>query len=157
MYILESTPFDELYVDEEITLYREVIEQDIDLFSTVSGDMNPIHLDEKYARDTIFGERIAHGMLSGAIISAALSCSLPGPGSVYLSQNLKFLSPIKIGDVIEIKLKVLEKIPQNRVKVSTQIFNQTGKQLVDGDAFSYVPNEKQTVHVNSFPFLFKLA
>ena len=79
-------------------MHRVVGAADIEAFAEVSGDSNPVHLDEDYARATPFGERIAHGMLSGAYISAVLGMKLPGPGAIYLSQSLRFRRPVKIGE-----------------------------------------------------------
>jgi acyl dehydratase len=107
---LENFTFDELTVGQTAEYSRTLGEDDIILFAAVSGDVNPVHLDEDFARTTMFRERIAHGMYTGGLISAALAMKLPGPGTIYLGQNLKFERPVKLGDTITVQLKVLEKI-----------------------------------------------
>ncbi|HEY6609731.1 MAG TPA: MaoC family dehydratase, partial [Pseudomonas sp.] len=95
MSLVENTPYDELQVGQKATYQRTVEERDIQLFAEVSGDRNPVHLDAEYTATTQFKERIAHGMLTGALISAAIACTLPGPGTIYLGQNLRFTRPVK--------------------------------------------------------------
>ena len=155
MYTLTSKSFDELKLGTREVLYRKVSAEDVALFSEVSGDYNPIHLDPEYARDTLFGEPIAHGMLNGAIISAALSSCLPGPGSVYLGQSLRFIRPVKIDDRLRIELEVVEKQGRNKVKIKTQVFNQDDIKLVEGEAESFVSGERASVKVKSFPFSYQ--
>ena len=92
--------FDELRVGQTAEITRVVGAADIEAFAAVSGDNNPVHLDEAYARGTPFGGRIAHGMLAAAYISAVLGTELPGPGAIYLSQSLRFRRPVKIGDPV---------------------------------------------------------
>jgi 3-hydroxybutyryl-CoA dehydratase len=99
---LQSYTFDELPIGKKATYTRTVTEQDIALFAVVSGDVNPLHLDAEFAKGTMFGERIAHGMMTGAIVSAALVMALTGPGAIYRSQSLRFRRPVKIGDVITV-------------------------------------------------------
>src|SRR5690554_541135 len=109
------------------------------MFAAVSGDNNPVHLDREYAAASRFKERIAHGMLSGALISAAIALELPGPGSVYLDQQLSFLRPVKIGDQLSIQLQVLEKLGKGKVRIATNIYNQNGKAVVQGEATVLAP------------------
>jgi 3-hydroxybutyryl-CoA dehydratase len=86
---------------------RKVVEDsDIEMFGRVSGDRNPVHFDEEYARDTIFGGRIAHGMLTASLISAVIGEQLPGHGTIYLKQSLAFLAPVRIGDLVEARVSV---------------------------------------------------
>src|SRR5690554_3586665 len=94
---IASYSYDQLEQGQSATVERHISEQDILMFAAVSGDNNPVHLDREYAAASRFKERIAHGMLSGALISAAIALELPGPGSVYLDQQLSFLRPVKIG------------------------------------------------------------
>src|SRR4030042_5960552 len=107
---------------------RTVTEADIELFAKAPGDFNPPHLDQAYAEKTIFKGRIAHGLLSLGFISAILGNILPGHGAIYLSQEVKFLAPVRIGDTITAKVEVMELIPEkNRVKLRTTCLNQEGK------------------------------
>ena len=94
-------------IGTQATLSRTITEDDILLFALVSGDHNPIHLDAEYAERSLFGKRIAHGFLIGSLISAVLGNALPGPGSIYLGQTLKFLAPIHIGDTVTVTVKVV--------------------------------------------------
>src|ERR1700712_2549770 len=98
--------FEDLSLGQSAEMTREVGAADIDAFAAVSGDTNPVHLDAAYAAATPFGERIAHGMLAGAYISAVLGVKLPGPGAIYLSQSLRFRRPVKIGDQVTARVTV---------------------------------------------------
>ena len=91
---------EDLKINQEAHYKKKISENDINLFAEVSGDNNPIHMDDKFARSSIFKKRIAHGFLSGSLISTVIATQLPGPGSIYLNQSLKFLAPVFIGDTI---------------------------------------------------------
>ncbi|RJG14062.1 3-hydroxybutyryl-CoA dehydratase [Pseudomonas cavernicola] len=144
-------PYDALEVGQQASFSKTVEERDIQLFAAMSGDRNPVHLDAEFAAGTLFKERIAHGMLSGALISAAIACELPGPGSIYLGQNLRFTRPVKLGDTLRVELEVLEKLPKNRVKLATRVFNQNAEQVVDGEAEVLAPRTQQTVELPELP------
>jgi len=127
--------FHEIVVGEEAELTKTVSQKDIELFAQATGDFNPVHLDEQYARNSFFGQRVAHGMLSAGLISAVLGTRLPGPGTIYLSQQLRFLAPVKIGDTICARCRVLEKNEEKKtVVLRTTVTNQEGKLVVDGEA-----------------------
>jgi 3-hydroxybutyryl-CoA dehydratase len=114
---------------------RTITEDDILLFALVSGDHNPIHLDAEYAERSFFGKRIAHGFLIGSLISAVLGNELPGPGSIYLGQTLKFLAPIHIGDTVTVTVKVVELREDKRiVTLHTECTNQHGTLVLSGEA-----------------------
>ncbi len=116
-----------------------VVEADIEAFAAVSGDSNPVHLDEAYAAATQFKGRIAHGMLSGAYISAILGMDLPGPGAIYLSQTLAFKRPVRIGDTVLARATVVAIDPDKaRVTLKTECLV-NAKQVVDGEAVVMVP------------------
>lgn len=114
-----NTPYDALEVGQTASYSKTVSERDIQLFAEVSGDHNPVHLDAEYAATTMFKERIAHGMFSGALISAAVACELPGPGTIYIGQSMRFTAPVKLGDTLTVRLEILEKLPKFRVRVAT--------------------------------------
>jgi 3-hydroxybutyryl-CoA dehydratase len=117
------------------SLSRTITEDDILLFALVSGDHNPIHLDAEYAERSFFGKRIAHGFLIGSLISAVLGNELPGPGSIYLSQTLKFLAPIHISDNVTVTVKVIEVREDKRiVTLHTECTNQHGTLVLSGEA-----------------------
>lgn len=149
---LQSYTFDELPVGKKATYTRTVTEQDIQLFAVVSGDINPLHLDSEFAKTTMFGERIAHGMMTGAIVSAALVMSLTGPGAIYRSQSLRFRRPVKIGDVITVHLEITETNPEKKVlTIDCDCINQEGESVAKGVAEIIAPAEKITVDLPPAP------
>ncbi|WP_017938720.1 MaoC family dehydratase [Zestomonas thermotolerans] len=148
---LTNTPYDELEVGQTASYSKTVEERDILLFAALSGDHNPVHLDAEYAAGTMFKERIAHGMFSGALISAAVACTLPGPGTIYIGQTMSFTRPVKFGDTLTVRLEILEKLPKFRVKIATRVFNQNDDLVVDGVAEILAPRSKQTVTTPELP------
>lgn len=146
-----SIAYDDLYVGQTASQTHDVNETDLQMFAAVSGDNNPVHLDETFAATSRFKERIAHGMFTGALISAAIACKLPGPGSVYLSQQLGFMRPVKIGDTLEVQLEVLEKLAKNQVRIRTRVLNQQGKAVVDGEALVLAPDRSQVITMPALP------
>jgi 3-hydroxybutyryl-CoA dehydratase len=131
--------FDELTVGQSAELTRVAGLADIEAFAEVSGDTNPVHLDEAYAKTTPFGGRIAHGMLSAAYISAVLGTRLPGPGAIYLSQSMRFRRPVKVGDpvVARVTVKALDE-KRGHATLET-VCEVNGKTVVDGEAVVMVP------------------
>ena len=126
---------DEIQVGQVAELAKTVTESDIVLFAGVTGDFNPVHVDAVAASRSVFGERIAHGMLSAGFISAVLGMRLPGTGSIYLSQSLRFTKPVRIGDTITARVEVLEVLAtKRRVRLSTVCRNQKGETVVEGEA-----------------------
>jgi 3-hydroxybutyryl-CoA dehydratase len=122
-------------IGTEATLSRAITEDDILLFAAISGDYNPLHLDAEYAKRSLFGQRIAHGFLVGSLISAVLGNDLPGPGSIYLGQTLRFLAPIHIGDTVTVIVKVVALREEKRiVTLRTECTNQHGTLVLSGEA-----------------------
>ena len=122
-------------IGTQATLSRTITEDDILLFALVSGDHNPIHLDAEYAEKSLFGKRIAHGFLIGSLISAVLGNDMPGPGSIYLGQTLKFLAPIHIGDTVTVIVKVVALREDKRIiTLHTDCTNQHGTLVLSGEA-----------------------
>ena len=149
---ISNFTYDEITIGQSASYSKLIEEQDIQLFAAVSGDVNPVHLDAEFAATTQFRERIAHGMLSGAIISAALAMQLPGPGTIYLGQSLRFSLPVKIGDTVTVKLEVLEKKDKrNLVSLDCKAFNQEDKLVVTGTADVMAPSEKLVVERPALP------
>jgi acyl dehydratase len=148
---VRNFPYDTLEVGQQARLQRTVEERDIQLFAAVSGDRNPVHLDAEYAAASLFKERIAHGMFSGALISAAIACELPGPGTIYLGQQLKFTRPVKLGDQLTLELEVLEKLAKGRVRLATRVSNQAGELVVDGEAEVLAPREALSIELPELP------
>lgn len=135
----------EIEVGDTAQLSKAVTEEDVYLFAGVTGDLNPSHLSETFARNTLFKARIAHGVLAGGFISAVLGTHLPGPGTIYIRQELNFLAPIRFGDTITAKVRVIEKIPgKNLLRLRTTCTNQEGMMVVDGEALVSPPKAKNT-------------
>ena len=136
---MQGLYFDELNLGQTAEMTRVVGAADIAAFAQVSGDNNPVHLDEAYAKTTPFGERIAHGMLSGAYISAVIGTQLPGPGTIYLSQTMRFRRPVRIGDQVtaRVTIKALD-ADKGRVTLET-VCEVNGKAVVDGEALIIAP------------------
>jgi 3-hydroxybutyryl-CoA dehydratase len=137
--------FDQLEVGDSDRFSKTVTEADIYLFAGVSGDMNPAHIDETYAKGTFFKTRIAHGMLSAGFISAVIGTRLPGPGTVYMHQALNFVAPVRIGDTITATVEVIEKLKEKkRVRLKTTCVNQDGTRVIDGEALVSPPRPPQS-------------
>jgi len=132
---------EDLKLGQRDSVTKSVSARDIELFATVTGDNNPVHLDEAYAATSRFKTRIAHGMLGAGFISAVIGTKLPGPGTIYLGQTLKFMAPVKIGDVVRATVEVAEiDVAKKRVKLKTTAH--AGDTLViDGEATVMVPSK----------------
>ncbi len=132
----------ELNVGDSAQITRTITEKDVEEFARVIGDFNPLHLDPSYAEKTVFKGRIAHGAFSLGLISNVLGNILPGHGTIYLSHEIKFLAPVRIGDTLTVRVEVVELIPeQNRAKLRTTCINQEGKIVVDGFAWGMPPKK----------------
>jgi len=132
---MNSYSINEMSIGQSEEILRTVTEGDLYIYAGVTGDYNPVHLDEEFAAKSIFGERIAHGMLTAGFISAVLGTRLPGVGVMYLSQEMKFRAPVKIGDTIRTVVTVSEiNSEKNRVTLKTECFNQEGTLVIDGMA-----------------------
>jgi 3-hydroxybutyryl-CoA dehydratase len=131
---------DEMTIGDAAEFAKTVSETDVYLFAGITGDFNPAHINEVYAKGTVFKGRIAHGMLSAGFISAALAMKLPGAGTIYLSQSMEFKAPVHIGDTVTARVEVKEKMAEkNRVKFRTTCVNQNGTLLMDGEAVVMPP------------------
>lgn len=132
---MKELAFAEMNVGDSASLSKTVTESDILSFAGLTMDFNPVHVNAEYAKESIFGERIAHGMLSAGFISAVLGTQLPGPNSIYLGQELKFLAPVKIGDTVTATATIVEKKEDKRIlKLETVVLNQKGEKVIDGNA-----------------------
>jgi phosphotransacetylase/acyl dehydratase len=141
--MLQNRTFDELSIGESSSLSRTVSQRDIDLFAAATGDVNPAHVDPAYAATDMFHHIIIHGMWGAGLISAVLGTRLPGPGTIYLGQNLRFRHPMAVGDTITAKLTVREKRPDKRdVILDCVCTNQNGETVITGTAETRVPREK---------------
>ncbi len=131
--------FEDLSVGQEASLSNTVSGANIVAFAEISGDRNPVHLDADYVAATMFKERIAHGMLSAAYISAVFGMKLPGPGDIYMSQTLKFKAPVKIGDTVVTTVKVAELMPEKRRARFECVCTVNDKPVVENEAMLMVP------------------
>ena len=131
---LNGYDFEDLSVGMTATFAKTITEADIVLFASVSGDNNAMHINEEFAQTTQFKGRIAHGMLSASVISAAIAGRLPGPGTIYLSQNLRFKAPVRPGDTVHAIVTIKELMPEKRRVSLTTICTVGGKVVIDGDA-----------------------
>ncbi|WP_030539338.1 bifunctional enoyl-CoA hydratase/phosphate acetyltransferase [Sphingobium sp. DC-2] len=141
--MLENRTFDEIAIGDSASLSRTLGQRDIQLFALASGDVNPAHLDPDFAASDMFHRVIAHGLWGGGLISAVLGTQLPGPGTIYLDQSLRFLRPVGLGDTITARVTVKEKKPDHRIVIlDCRCTNQKGEEVIAGDAVVKAPVEK---------------
>lgn len=141
--IISNIVYEDLQIGQTASQIRTLTNTDIQAFATVSGDVNPAHLDAEYAAQTLFHGVIAHGMWGGALISTILGTRLPGPGTIYLEQNLHFVKPVRIGDTLTVSATVVAKDDEKkRVTLECEIRNQKGDKVVYGNALVIAPTEK---------------
>lgn len=141
--LIQNRTFDELVVGDSASLTRVLTRRDIALFAIVSGDVNPAHLDPAYAETDMFHEVIAHGMWGGALVSAVLGTTLPGPGTIYLGQDLRFRHPVRIGDAVTVTVSLVEKRADKSIALfDCTMTNQFGETVVEGQARVKAPTEK---------------
>jgi len=134
----------EILIGETASYLKEIKEKDIKLFGEITNDYNPAHFDEEYAKKTIFKKRISHGMLIGSLFSKVLGMDLPGPGSIYISQTLKFRRPVYIGDIIKAEVIVKEiDIKKNRVTFGCAAYNQNDEVVIFGEAVMMPPKKEE--------------
>ena len=132
--------FEEMSVGQSAEFTKTVTETDVVLYAGITGDMNPAHIDRTWADASKFGGRIAHGMLTAGFISAAMGMKLPGPGTIYLTQSLRFTRPVRIGDTVTARVQVAELFPtKKRARLTTICVNQNGETVLDGEAMVMVP------------------
>jgi phosphate acetyltransferase/phosphate butyryltransferase len=142
MQYIENKTYDEIAVGDSATLIRTLKPKDIDLFAVMSGDVNPAHVDAEYAKTDMFHGVIAHGMWGGALISAVLGTELPGPGTIFLDQSLRFLAPVSLGDTVTVRVEVVKKQDKGRLVLACSCINQDGKTVIDGEAKVIAPRDK---------------
>ncbi|MCP5334414.1 MAG: MaoC family dehydratase N-terminal domain-containing protein [Oceanospirillaceae bacterium] len=152
MDALVNITYDEIKLGDSATYRKTLTEKDLILFAAVSGDVNPVHLDAEFAATSMFKERIAHGMWSGSLISAALATVIPGPGTIYLGQSLRFRRPVKLGDTLTVTLTAKEKQDEKKIVVfDCNVVNQDGKDVVTGTAEVIAPSEKVNLRAPVLP------
>lgn len=141
--LIENVTYDEVKLGDKAEFSKTLSEEDIILFSKVSGDINPVHLDEEFASNTVFKGRIAHGLWSASLVSAALGTVYPGPGTIYLGQSLSFKRPVRINDKLEVVLEVKQKEDVSKaVILNCRVTNQRGEIVLTGEANVIAPTKK---------------
>lgn len=129
----------EYYVGQKNSFSKTISEFDVYGFAGITGDFNPVHVNECVAKETMFGKRIAHGMLGSAMISTVLGMYLPGPGTIYLSQSLSFRKPVYIGDTITATVTIAELLEKGKARLNTEVVNQDGVCVITGEAVVKLP------------------
>ena len=131
---------EELVIGETASFAKTISEYDVYAFAGITGDLNPVHIDRVAAEASPFGKRVAHGMLTASLLSTVLGARLPGPGTIYLSQTLKFLKPVYIGDTVTATVEVAELVPaKNRVRLATRCTNERGDVVAEGESWVMAP------------------
>ncbi len=130
----------ELRIGDVASFSKTISEADVYGFAGITGDLNPVHIDAQAAAASPFGARVAHGMLTAALVSTVLGQKLPGPGTIFLSQSMRFLKPVYIGDTVTAQVEVAEIVaPKNRVRLLTRCTNQEGEVVGEGEALVIAP------------------
>lgn len=124
----------EIKIGDKASMSKTITETDVYLYAGITGDLNPLHINEETAKNFMFKGRIAHGMLTAGLISTVLAMYLPGPGTIYMGQELKFVAPVRFGDTITAKVEVVEIIKEKIVKLKTDCINQEGTLVLEGYA-----------------------
>lgn len=132
--------YEDIEVGQKASYGKTITEADILMFSGVSGDTNPVHLNQEYAEGTMFKGRIAHGMLSAALISTVFGTKLPGPGCIYVGQSLKFKAPVRIGDTVTATVECTGKADDKKFCTFRTVCTVNGKPVIDGEATLMVPS-----------------
>jgi acyl dehydratase len=137
---MKNVTYEQINIGDKSSLTRTLDQNCINAFAYMSGDINPAHFDQNYAKNSIMKDIVGHGFWSGSLISTLLGTQLPGPGTIYLSQSLKFSRPVYIGDTITIEVNVIEKKPKNRVVLECTCVNQKGELVTSGTAEVIAPS-----------------
>jgi 3-hydroxybutyryl-CoA dehydratase len=145
-HMQKELTYEDIQIGDTASFSKTISEFDIYQFAGITGDFNPMHINEEFADTTIFQDRIAHGLLTGSFISTVLGMKLPGPNTIYLTQSFSFKAPVKVGDTITAFVEVIEKQDEKKfIKLKTQVWNQHKKLVVDGEALvmkKYLSNNK---------------
>ncbi len=146
---MRGMTYDEITVGTKASFSKTITESDIHSFSAISGDFNPIHVDEVYATTSSLGQkvkgRIAQGMLTASLFSTLVGVYIPGKGALYVSQSCIFKAPVKIGDTITAEIEVMEKLEKNRIRMATRCINQHGKIVLEGEAIAIAATKVEDV------------
>ena len=135
-----GTYFEDLRIGQTASLGKTITEADILMYAAVSTDTNPVHIDAEVAKQSVFGERIAHGMLSAGLISAVLGTQLPGPGTLYMRQSLRFAAPVKIGDTVRATVTITSLNPEKKRATLSTVCTVGDEVVIDGESYVQVPS-----------------
>jgi 3-hydroxybutyryl-CoA dehydratase len=135
--------FEDLSVGMTASYAKTITETDIVLFAGISGDVNPVHLNEEFATETMFEGRIAHGMLTASFISTVLGTKLPGPGCIYLRQDLRFLAPVRPGDTVHSQITITDVNAEKKRVYAHTVCRVGDTSVVEGEATLFVPNRRK--------------
>ncbi|MCE7700045.1 MAG: MaoC family dehydratase [Methanobacterium paludis] len=139
---MKGLTIERIKMGDKVSVEKTISETDVYLFAGITGDLNPAHVNQAAAEKTMFKGRIAHGILVAGFISNCLGMHLPGPGTIYMGQQLKFVAPVHIGDTIRAEVEVIDiNVQKNRAKLKTVCTNQNGKMVIDGEALVMPPKE----------------
>jgi 3-hydroxybutyryl-CoA dehydratase len=136
--MLKKKAFANVKVGEKSSFTKTITESDIVMFAGICGDFNPLHIDKEFAKKSFFKERVAHGMLTASLITTTIADIL-GSGGILISQSIKYVAPVKIGDTVTASSEVFEKAAKNRVRMKTICINQNGKEVIEGEAIGFIP------------------
>jgi len=140
MGVRTRVTIDDFSIGQSAQHERTITEADVLAFADITGDHNPVHVDAESAAASSFGARVVHGMLTASLISAALATHLPGPGAIYVSQTLRFLRPVKLGETVTVHLAITSiDAPKRKLVLATAVRNARGKTVLDGEATALVP------------------
>jgi 3-hydroxybutyryl-CoA dehydratase len=140
---IEIAKYEDLEIGDSASVTHTITENDIETFGNLSGDYNPLHFNEEWAKKTMFKGRIAHGVLTAAYVSAAIGMKLPGPGTIYLSQSMRFRRPVRIGDTITATVEVIGKEDEKeQITLGTMVTNQEDEIVLQGDAVIMLMKEE---------------
>lgn len=146
--------FSEMSIGDSSVFHHQVSDHDIRLFAAASGDNNPVHLDPAYGAQSRFGHNIMHGMFSGALISRMLGTQFPGPGTIYLSQDLSFRFPVSAGDTLTVRVEVTALHPKKPVvTLACTVTNQDGTLVTTGESVVLAPTERETLTLPPLPVM----
>lgn len=129
----------EFKIGDQASFSKTITESDVYGFAGICGDFNPVHVNKVDAEKSVFGKQVAHGMLCGSLISTVLGMYMPGPGTIYMKQELKFVAPVYIGDTLTAIAVIKELLPKRKAQIYTEVKNQEGKTVIEGEALVKLP------------------
>lgn len=130
-------------VGQNASFSKTITEYDVYGFAGITGDFNPLHVNQEKCKELLFGKRIAHGMLTASFLSTVIAAYLPGPGTIYMEQDIRFVKPVFLGDTITASVEITELLDRRKARLKTTVVNQDGDLVVDGKALVKFPREEE--------------